>query len=164
MWYPISEYGGTIIIRYPINIMHRLRIAVSKTFGTLETKEEVRIGYSEVHFHPEYSDEGRGAVRHDRSMCILYRFHGWLIFSRDIAFLMLAWPYVRSHILCTQLVICLLSHFIHIWYLEWPCSEDAHIIRQTTRCAHKMCVRTYVQTNMKKTMTPRKNQPSVKSV
>jgi hypothetical protein len=37
-------------------------------------------------------------------------------------------PYVRSHILCTQLIICLLSHFIHIWYLGWPCSEHAHII------------------------------------
>jgi hypothetical protein len=38
------------------------------------------------------------------------------------------WPYVHSHILCTQLVICLLSHFIHIWYLDWPWSEHAHII------------------------------------
>jgi hypothetical protein len=37
------------------------------------------------------------------------------------------WPYVRSHILCTQLVVCLLSHFIHIWYLDWPWSEHAHI-------------------------------------
>ena len=41
---------------------------------------------------------------------------------------MFVWPYVRSHILCTQLVICLLSHFIHIWYLDWPWSEHAHII------------------------------------
>jgi hypothetical protein len=38
------------------------------------------------------------------------------------------WPYVRPHILCTQLVICLLSHFINIWYLGWPWSEHAHII------------------------------------
>jgi hypothetical protein len=36
--------------------------------------------------------------------------------------------YIRSHILCTQLVICLLSHFIHIRYLDWPWSEHAHII------------------------------------
>jgi hypothetical protein len=41
---------------------------------------------------------------------------------------MFVWPYVRSHILCTQLVICLLSHFIHIWYLDWSWSEHAHII------------------------------------
>jgi hypothetical protein len=41
---------------------------------------------------------------------------------------MFVWPYVRSHILCTQLVICLLSHFIHIWYLDWPWSEHVHII------------------------------------
>jgi hypothetical protein len=34
----------------------------------------------------------------------------------------------RPHILCTQLVICLLSHFIHIWYLGWPWSEYAHIV------------------------------------
>jgi hypothetical protein len=27
-----------------------------------------------------------------------------------------------------QLVICLLSHFIHIWYLGWPWSEHSHII------------------------------------
>jgi hypothetical protein len=27
-----------------------------------------------------------------------------------------------------QLVICLLLHFIHIWYLGWPWSEHAHII------------------------------------
>jgi hypothetical protein len=36
--------------------------------------------------------------------------------------IMFVWPYVRSHILCTHLVICLLSHFIHIWYLGWPWS------------------------------------------
>jgi hypothetical protein len=35
---------------------------------------------------------------------------------------------MANHILCTQLVICLLSHFIHIWYLDWPWSEHAHII------------------------------------
>ena len=51
---------------------------------------------------------------------------GW--FLRELAFFMFVWPYVRSHILCTQLVICLLSHFIHIWYLDWPWSEHAHII------------------------------------
>jgi hypothetical protein len=67
-------------------------------------------------------------VGHDLSMRILYRFHGWLIFARDIALFMFVWPYVHSHILCTQLVICLLSHFIHIWYLGWPWSEYAHII------------------------------------
>jgi hypothetical protein len=43
---------------------------------------------------------------------------GW--FLRVIALFMFVWPYVRQHILCTQLVICLLSHFIHIWYLGWP--------------------------------------------
>ena len=69
-------------------------------------------------------------VFHDLSMRILYRFHGWLIFVRVtcIALFMFVWPYVRPHILCTQLVICLLSHFIHIWYLDWPWSEYAHII------------------------------------
>jgi hypothetical protein len=67
-------------------------------------------------------------VGHDLSMRLLYRFHGWLIFARVIALFMFVWPYVRSHILCKQLVICLLSHFIHIWYLHWPWSELAHII------------------------------------
>jgi hypothetical protein len=67
-------------------------------------------------------------VGHDLSMCILYRFHGWLIFARVIALFMFVWPYVHPHILCTQLVICLLSHFIHIWYLGWPWSEHVHII------------------------------------
>ena len=67
-------------------------------------------------------------IGHDLSMHILYRFHGWLIFARIIALFMFVWPYVRPHILCTQLVICLLSHFIHIWYLDWPWSEHAHII------------------------------------
>jgi hypothetical protein len=47
---------------------------------------------------------------------------------RFIALFMFVWPYIRSHILCTQLVICLLSHFIHIRYLDWPWSEHAHII------------------------------------
>ena len=51
---------------------------------------------------------------------------GW--FLRVIALYMFVWPYVRAYILCTQLVICLLSHFIHIWYLGWPWSEYAHII------------------------------------
>ena len=67
-------------------------------------------------------------IDHDLSMHILYRFHGWLIFVRVIALFMFVWPYVRPHILCTQLVICLLSHFIHIWYLGWQWSEHAHIL------------------------------------
>ena len=67
-------------------------------------------------------------VDHDLSMRILYRLHGWLNFTRVIALFMFVWPYIRQHILCTQLVICLLSHFIHIWYLGWPWSEHAHII------------------------------------
>ena len=67
-------------------------------------------------------------IGYDLSMCILYRFHGWLIFARVIALFMFVWPYVRSHFLCTQLVICLLSHFIHIWYIGWPWSEYAHSI------------------------------------
>jgi hypothetical protein len=52
---------------------------------------------------------------------------GWFIL-RVIALFMFVWPYIRSHILSTQLVIYLLSHFIHIWYLGWPWSEHAHII------------------------------------
>ena len=67
-------------------------------------------------------------VGRDLSMCILCRFHGWLIFERFIALFMFVCPYVRLHILCTQLVICLLLHFIHIWYLGWPWSEHPHII------------------------------------
>jgi hypothetical protein len=82
---------------------------------------------------------------HDLSMHILYRFHGWLIFARVIALFMFVWPYVRSHILCMQLVICLLSHFIHIWYLDWPWSEHA-------------------PNKHEKGYNSRKNQPSVKSV
>jgi hypothetical protein len=61
-------------------------------------------------------------------MRILYQFHGWLIFARVIALFMFVWPYIRSHILCTQLVICLLSHFIHIWYLRWLWSEHAQFL------------------------------------
>jgi hypothetical protein len=61
-------------------------------------------------------------------MGILYRFYGWLIFARVIALFMFVWPYIRSRILCTQLVICLLTHFINIWYLGWPWSEHTHII------------------------------------
>ena len=67
-------------------------------------------------------------VGHDLSMCILYRFHGRLIFVRVIVLFMFVWPYVRLHILCKQLVICLLFDFIHTWYLGWPWSEHAHII------------------------------------
>jgi hypothetical protein len=67
-------------------------------------------------------------VGRDLSKCILYRFHGWLIFARVIALFMFVWPYVGLHILCTQLVICLLSHFIHIWCPGWPWSVHGHII------------------------------------
>jgi hypothetical protein len=67
-------------------------------------------------------------VGHDLNMRISYQFHRWLIFVRVIALFMFVLPYVRSHILCTQLVIWLLSYFIHIWYLDWPWSEHAHII------------------------------------
>jgi hypothetical protein len=67
-------------------------------------------------------------VGHDLSMLKYYRFHGWLIFARVIALFMFVWPYVCLHILCMQLVICLLLDFIHTWYLGWPWSEHAHII------------------------------------
>jgi hypothetical protein len=43
---------------------------------------------------------------YDGQTNILYRFHRWLIFARVIALFMFVWPYVRLHILCTQLVIC----------------------------------------------------------
>jgi hypothetical protein len=83
---------------------------------------------------------------------------------------MFVWPYIRSHILCMQLVICLSSHFIHIWYLDWPwsdgiicaCSDHGQSRyqiwikcnkRQMTSCVHKMCKRTYGQTNMKWAIT-----------
>jgi hypothetical protein len=49
--------------------------------------------------------------------------HPW---NRYNMHMLRSWP--TKHILCTQLVICLLSHFIHIWYLGWPWSEHAHII------------------------------------
>ena len=52
---------------------------------------------------------------------------GWFLRGVIVLF-MFVWPYVRPHILCAHLVICLLLHFIHIWYLEWPWSEHAHII------------------------------------
>ena len=58
MWYTISDYGGTIIIRYLINIFDRLRIAVSKVHSTIETKEAVCIGHSAVLIQPDYSGEG----------------------------------------------------------------------------------------------------------
>jgi hypothetical protein len=45
-----------------------------------------------------------------------------------IALFMFVWPYVHPHILCMQLVICLLLHFIHIWCLGWPWSEHTHIM------------------------------------
>jgi hypothetical protein len=97
-------------------------------------------------------------VDHDLSMRILCRFHGWLIFARVIALFMFVWPYVRPHILCTQLVICLLSHFIQIWYLGGPGQSRYQIWikcnkRQMTSCVHKMCGRTYGQTNMKRAIT-----------
>jgi hypothetical protein len=100
-------------------------------------------------------------IDHDLSMHILYRFHGWLIFARVIALFIFAWPYVRSHILCTQLVIYLLSHFIHIWYLDWPWSEHAGYYTDfmdgwfisMTSCVHKMCERTYGQAKMKRAIT-----------
>ena len=58
---------------------------------------------------------------------------------RVIALFMFVWPYVHLHILCTQLVICLLLDFIHIWYLGWPWSEHSHIIpisRMVDFCAN----------------------------
>jgi hypothetical protein len=111
-------------------------------------------------------------VDHDLSMCILYWFHGWLIFSRVIVLFMFVWPHVHSHILCTQLVICLLSHFLHIWYLDGiicACSDHGQPRyqiwikcdkRQMTSCIHKMCGQTYGQTNMKRAITLEKiNHP-----
>jgi hypothetical protein len=52
---------------------------------------------------------------------------GWFL-RGVIALFMFVWPYVRPHILCAHLVICLLSHFIHIWNPGWPWHEHAHNI------------------------------------
>jgi hypothetical protein len=117
----------------------------------------------------------RYLIGHDLSMRILYRFHGWLMFARAIALFMFVWPYVRPHILCTQLVICLLSHFIHIWYLDWPWSEHAHIIlisRMVDFCESyspfHVCLTIRPSAHLvrehEKGYNSRKNQPSVKSV
>jgi hypothetical protein len=76
-------------------------------------------------------------IGHDLSMRILFQFHGWLIFARVIALFMFVWPYVCSHILCTQLVIFLFKMRK----------------RQMTSCVQKMCKRTYGQTNMKRAIT-----------
>jgi hypothetical protein len=56
------------------------------------------------------------------------RYQIWIKCDKRQMLFMFVWPYVHPHILCAQLVICLLSHFIHIWYLDWPWSEHAHII------------------------------------
>jgi hypothetical protein len=94
---------------------------------------------------------------------------GWLIFARVIALFMFVWPYVCSHILCAQLVICLLSHFIHIWYLGWPWSDHGQPRyqiwiksnkRRMTSCVHKMCGRMYGQTKMKRAIILAKNNHS----
>jgi hypothetical protein len=83
-------------------------------------------------------------VGHDLSRCILYRFHGWLIFARVVALFMFVWPYVCLHILCTQLVseidiICACSDHGQSRYKIWiKCDK-----RQMTSCIHKMCERTH---------------------
>jgi hypothetical protein len=85
MWYPISDYGGTIIIRYLINIFHRLRIAVSKIYSTIETNEAVRIGHSGFLFQPDYSGEGQGAQKeicYQINICAIPLFR-WNILSYD---------------------------------------------------------------------------------
>jgi hypothetical protein len=77
-----------------------------------------------------------------------------MILARVVPLFMFVWLYVRSHILCTQLVICHLSHFIHIWYLDWPWAEHAHIIpilRMVDFC--ESLSPSYSQTNMKRGTT-----------
>jgi hypothetical protein len=89
---------------------------------------------------------------------------GW--FLRVIALFMFVWPYVRSHILCTQLVICLWCADGHMVKQTWKglqlsqkstireigiiCTWSDHgqsryqiwikcDKRQMTSCIHKMC-------------------------
>jgi hypothetical protein len=40
----------------------------------------------------------------------------------------ISWNLVVIMDIICKLVICFLSHFIHIWYLDWPWSEHTHII------------------------------------
>jgi hypothetical protein len=109
-----------------------------KGYNSRKNQPSLKLVYSVIctcsdHGQPRYQIWIKcDKIGHDLNMPILYRFHVWLIFARVIALFMFVWPYVRSHILCMQLVICLLSHFIHIWYLDWPSSEYVHII--CTRC------------------------------
>ena len=67
-------------------------------------------------------------VGHDARMCILYRFHSWLIFAGVMGFKMKIHS-ASSLRLCMQPLIYLIVDFIHIWYFSWARCEDMHIIQ-----------------------------------
>jgi hypothetical protein len=100
-------------------------------------------------------------VGHDLSMHILYRFHGWLIFARVIALFMFVWPnvlqisklfpnyFIRNSELYSESPATGGSDHGQSRYQIWiKCNK-----RQMTSCVHKMCGRTYGQTNMKRAIT-----------
>jgi hypothetical protein len=108
-------------------------------------------------------------------MCILYRFHGWLIFARIIALFIFVWPYSPRqmtscvHKMCgrtygqtnmqraitlakstiREIGICACSDHCQSIYQIWITCDK----RQMTSCVHKMCEHTYGQTNMKRAIT-----------
>ena len=121
MWYPISEYGGTIIIIYLINIFHRLRIAVSKIYSTVETKEAVRIGHSGLLFQPDYSGEGGGAQKEicyvQYGSCFCFNSNVFNLYNNTIV----ARPYFNYNF-----KMCLLIYI-------WPSKCVFHYILEITK-------------------------------
>jgi hypothetical protein len=111
----------------------------------------------------------------NRYMCM---FRSWPTKIPVIALFMFVGPYVRSHILCTQLVICLILFIFgiligydlsmcilcrfHGWlifarvialFILFDKIPNMNKMRQMTSCVHKMCERTYGPTNMKRAIT-----------
>ena len=59
-------------------------------------------------------------VGHNLSMCILCKFHGWLIFGRVITLFMFVWPcvhlvYATSHLSVVTFYSYLVSWLVMIW-------------------------------------------------
>jgi hypothetical protein len=75
-------------------------------------------------------------VGHDLSMCIIYRFHGWLISARVIALFMFVWQYVRLVYATSHLSFVGFYSYLVSWLaMIWACTYiDFRGIKECKEC------------------------------
>jgi ribosome-binding ATPase YchF (GTP1/OBG family) len=169
--HPWNWYNMRMLRSWPTKIpnMNKMRQKTScvhkmceRTYGQTNMKRAItlaKINHREIGIICAYSDHGQPRyqiwIKCDKRQMTSYvhkmceRTYGQTNMKRAITLAKINHPWNRYTM-----------HMLRSWPPKIP---NMNKMRQKTSCVHKMCGRTYGQTNMKRAIT-RKNQQSVKSV